>query len=150
MKRIKLLIIPALLFACSEGNYEVEGVKIDSLYSEISLLKNENDSLRNLLQYPSSFEGWYYPPYDGAELLKAGIDNPEEHIKEALRNQPELIPLEPVLGGNMQFIKIDVLSKKWVIAQYEDGHIMGKALYTYDLEKNGRIQFRLLDSVNSD
>lgn len=145
MKGYYVVILLPFIFGCSESKHEKQNIIIDSLRSEVGVLKNGKDSLRQVLQ--NSSNGWFNPAYDGAKLLKEGIENQEEYIKEALRNRPELIPLEPVLGGTMRFVKIDVLSEKWVIAQYEDGHVMGKALYAYELQKDGTIKFKLIDTA---
>lgn len=50
--------------------------------------------------------------------------------------------MDGVLGGTMGFYDSDgirVLGRKWVVADFEDGHKMGKALLTYEVEEKGKI-----------
>ena len=83
-----------------------------------------------------------YPLFFGKKY--DGIEDPEQFIKNQLRNQPEKIPLSPVLGGNMEFRKIDVISEKWLLAIYDDGHVQGKALMEYQLQPNGSVKYTIV------
>ena len=58
-----------------------------------------------------------------------------------MRKHPELIPLDPVLGGEMQFRQVKVLTEDWVLASYDDGHIQGKSIFQYKLQPDGTLQF---------
>lgn len=61
---------------------------------------------------------------------------------------PELIPYDGVLGGTMGFYSRDsvrVLSDRWVLASFEDGHRMGRMLLRYDVTDNG-IVWKVIDS----
>lgn len=69
------------------------------------------------------------------------IENPEEYIADALKKQPEIIPLDPVLGGQMAFRQVKVLTEDWVLAVYDDGHIQGKSIYDYKMQPDGTITF---------
>lgn len=152
MSYSRLLIICFLFsaFGCAEekDSRTIKEELLIDLRSDIDSLKSQNDSLLTVIQQLPSEESWFNPGYDGAEFIRKGIKEPEEYIKKALIEQPELLPAQGVLGGTMHFVKIEVLSEKWVIAQYEDGHVMGKALYSYDLEKDGTISFQLIDAVD--
>lgn len=149
MIRLLIFSLSILILSCNNDmEKNSSSGKIDSLQTQMHILQDEKDSLIQLLQQPSStFEGWFNPSYDGSALLKKGIKDPEEHIVEALKSKPELIPSDAVLGGSMRFVKIDVLSDKWVIAQYEDGHVMGKALFSYEILNDGSVRFKLMDSI---
>jgi len=61
-----------------------------------------------------------------------------------------LIPLQAVLGGTMTFGNIQFLSKEWLIADFDDGHVQGRAIYKYKLNKKGQLEFELLNSIGSE
>ena len=70
-------------------------------------------------------------------------------IKKNLMEHPELIPHEPVLGGTMGFYgpgAINVLNARWVLADYEDGHIAGAMLLEYGISDDGSLTWRVIDS----
>ena len=69
------------------------------------------------------------------------IDDPRKFVISALQQQTEKIPLDAVLGGNMEFRQIEVLTEDWVMAIYDDGHIQGKSIYEYELQPNGKLKF---------
>ena len=107
------------------------------------------DSLQQQVNSRSEVNPWFNPKFDGRAFLKQNIDNPESLIVQSLRDRPELIPLDPVLGGKMRFTDIQVLGSKWVIAKYEDGHIMGRSIYEYQLHSDGTLQFEVLASTRN-
>jgi len=74
------------------------------------------------------------------------VINKDKIIADLLKH-PELIPYEPVLGGEMGFFKENtkVLSDRWVFAYFEDGHIYGYMLLGYSIE-NGIIKWEVIDS----
>ncbi len=96
------------------------------------------------------------PPAGGQELLSPPErrrlqDRLGEHAIAALRNDlmthPELIPVEPSLGGKMGFYdpaQIRILSDRWVMAGFEDGHNAGKLLLRYRID-DGEIRWEVLD-----
>src|SRR5690606_38259454 len=75
------------------------------------------------------------------EALRLTTSDPEQFIDSSLRTTPEAIPLEPVLGGRMTFKNIQVLGDKWVIADYEDGHIIGQSIFSYSWNDDGHLEF---------
>lgn len=79
-------------------------------------------------------------------LAKKGF-SPADLILD-LQDREELIPFEGVLGGVMNFPDphwIHVLTPRWVLAYFEDGHVAGEAFLEYRIE-NGRITWKLLDA----
>ncbi len=123
--------------------------KIDSLNTVISGIKKQVDSLKRATAHVDTVDdfNWYHPDYEGRALQKQGIDQPENFIISALKNRPELIPLDPVMGGSMRFTRVEVLSRQWIIAAYEDGHIMGRTLYRYNVDSDRNITFEIIDST---
>lgn len=122
-------------------NYEqqVEDLKNerDSLILHNGQLKNKLDSITN------ETDSWFDNSTEGKHLLDSGIKNPKEFIINSLKQQPELVPAEPVLGGRMRFTRVQLLGRDCLIAYYEDGHIAGRAIYSFVLE-NGRLNFSMV------
>lgn len=84
-----------------------------------------------------------------SQLKSAGIENPVDFLKKELIKTPELINYDPVLGGNMGFYSKDdifVLSNKWVLAVFEDGHISGAMLLRFRITSDKKIEWKVLDS----
>lgn len=81
-----------------------------------------------------------------AEKVPAAL---RERLIADLQKHNELIPHRGVLGGTMGFYDpqgIRVLGPRWVLADFEDGHIDGRALLVYRIGRDGRIDWRLVDS----
>jgi hypothetical protein len=80
-------------------------------------------------------------------MQRRGIARPEPQLRRDLAAQPELIPHEPVLGGQMHFVPegIHVLNDRWVLATFEDGHIRGQMLLAYDVA-HGNVTWQVIES----
>lgn len=80
-------------------------------------------------------------------MQRRGIARPEPTLVESLLQQPQLIPLEPVLGGEMFFLPqgIHVLNDRWVLAHFEDGHVRGQMLLAYDVAR-GSVTWQVIES----
>ncbi len=149
MKQLFALLLLAALVSCNNKSKNAE------LHSQLELLTAENKNLTNLknqletkidsINNESNF--WYNHSIDGKQLLESGINNPEEYIINALKEKPELIPLKPVLGGQMRFMNIKLLGKNCLIAYYEDGHVGGKTIYSYQF-MNGKLFFEIVKTCS--
>ena len=91
-------------------------------------------------------------PTNNSEILNSlkrqGFTGKLQDIIDDLTEHSELIPFEGVLGGKMGFYNkedIYVLSDKWVLAKFEDGHIGGNMLLRYSV-KNNKISWEVLDA----
>lgn len=82
------------------------------------------------------------------KLERMDIDN-YESIEKDLISKPELISIDGVLGGTMFFTDAHLLNEKWVYATFEDGHIMGSGLYTYEVFSPEEIKWKEIE-VTSD
>lgn len=141
-----------LLSACKESpkstTLEEESSEITTLKYKLLAMEKERDSLLLLLNEASVDTNKWFGSMESRLFKDMGIDNPENYILENLQNNPVLIPLEAVLGGTMFFTNIEVLSTKWIIASYEDGHIMGRSIFTYKINPDTlEIEFGVLDEV---
>lgn len=140
-----LLSIPIVMLTSCNGNDREphrQSAKIDSLQYLLHEQRNLTDSLRDLVER----EKEVIPP---AIFFKQRFGNEEdaaEHVKQALMEQPEMIPLEPVLGGTMEFRKIILLSDIWIMAYYDDGHIEGRSIYDFRLLSGDTVEFELITS----
>ena len=141
MNKCFLLIISIVAFySCNEG-----GIQKDVASGTIDSLKAENDSLKlelsNREQNIQLADTGSYTQSNRSE----GKDQ-KKFVAESLRKKPELIPLAPILGGAMHFGEINVISDDLLIADYEDGHIMGQTLYEYEVLKTGEVKFKAIRS----
>ena len=147
MKKYILISIVFCVLSCAEIDQKPDfsSVKIDSLSNKIEKLKNENSSLRkDLMDKSAETNYWYANDFEGRKLMDQGITNPSEYIASELKAQPEIIPMKAVLGGKMHFLNIQILGREWIIADYEDGHVLGKAIFKYKVGKDGKVDFELI------
>lgn len=120
-----------------DGEMVKTTAKVDSLSRELSRQQQLNDSLLSLREVDQDADN--YPIYFGKEFEE--LEDPENHIIKALKQQEDLIPLKPVLGGTMEFRQIRIISEDWVLAVYDDGHVQGKSIYEYELQDDGEVEF---------
>jgi|SRR5690554_4677117 len=138
------ILMLLLLLGCTDNEAH------ENLQNELQELRIQNDSLMEVVleneknQMASKAPQWYYPETDARELLDSGIENPEEYIKNALLEKTDLIPMDAVLGGTMRFNNIQLLGDQWLIADFEDGHVYGKAILEYNFDKNNTVAFRII------
>jgi hypothetical protein len=87
--------------------------------------------------------------WDIQAMKKKGLHDPINEIIADLKQHRELIPYKGVLGGTMNFYddsKIWVLTKKWVLAYFEDGHVAGYLLLEYEVTQGGKIRWKTVAS----
>lgn len=105
------------------------------------LLAKENEKLKVALRDIPTLD------HSEIELLKDyGLQDPVTGIADNLEKHTELIPYQAVLGGTMRFHKVYVLTTKWVLASFEDGHIVGNMLLEYSVSYGGDITWRIVAS----
>ncbi len=145
MKNLFTFLLIAILFGCSNKAEKAELVsQIESLTAEkdrLTQLKNQLKIKIDSINEESNF--WFDNKLEGKVLFEMGIKNPKEYIINSLMEKPELIPLKPVLGGQMKFMKVKLLSKDCLIAYFEDGHTAGRAIYSYEFG-NGKLNFKIV------
>jgi heme exporter protein D len=93
--------------------------------------------------------GSLLPGKDIGELNKQGLSKREEALAADLMQHRELIPFKGVMGGTMGFYSkndIHVLSSRWVMAFFEDGHIGGHMLLEYAVSPRGEIQWKVISA----
>lgn len=138
MKNILVFCLLIMLGSCGKSTEEQQRVaQIDSLKTEIRELHRALDSLSDQLMKKNYVTKDFSPYFDS-------IPEPEKFILEKLKVKPELIPKKAVLGGTMHFTKVSFINDHLILAEYEDGHIMGRAIYQYKMDKIGNLNFELL------
>jgi hypothetical protein len=152
-----LLIVGFIAIGCKKDVKQTKNLpdkteqltlKNDSLEKEIVLLKSLNDSLIKISQVAENY--WFDKDFNGSHLTRMGITNPEEFVENALRKRADLIPFEAVLGGTMSYGKIQLLGNKWIIADYNDGHIQGRSIYEYRIDDKKAMSFKILTSNDTE
>ncbi|GAB2772461.1 hypothetical protein [Salinimicrobium soli] len=125
--------------SCNDNERELEESKmqLDSLTRELANYKKRSDSLNLLLQKGELAKG--YPVYFNSGFDT--IENPKEFVATQLEKHPDLIPLKAELGGTMAFRDIQVISENWVLATYDDGHVQGRTIYSFEMQPNGELKF---------
>lgn len=141
---LTLLFLAVLACKNEDRDTEQRTAELDSLSTELAKQQEINDSLQYLMEKSEMAAG--YPIFFGRKFDT--IDNPEQYITSALKEQKEIIPLDAVLGGQMEFRQVQVLTEDWVLAIYDDGHVQGKTIFKYELQKDGEIRFSEVVSKN--
>jgi len=87
--------------------------------------------------------------WDIEQMKRKGLKDPAKDIISDLRQHRELIPYKGSVGGTMNFYsesQIWILTKKWVLAYFEDGHNGGYLLLEYEVTKDGKIKWKTVAS----
>lgn len=141
MKKLLFLILLFSIASCQDREVDTsQQDKIDSLESEIAALRSANDTLSEHL-LTKSFLTKDYPAYFDS------IPEPESFVLNNLQESPELIPEDAVLGGTMGFTAVTFINGELLVAEFEDGHNMGKAVYTYRMNKNGDLTYSYIGNI---
>ncbi len=59
----------------------------------------------------------------------------------------DLIQEDGVLVGTMRFTSVIFINGELLVAEFEDGHIMGKAVYTYNVDRNGNLTYSHVGNI---
>ena len=114
------------------------------LFARIEGIKDSLTQCEELLKTQPRLSVWQIQ-----RLKKKGLKDPVKDIVADLMKHNELIPYEGVLGGTMGFRSesdIHVLTPKWVLASFDDGHILGHMLLEYKVSNDGKIFWKVVAS----
>jgi len=147
-------ILCFLVFFCFSCREETKIPTIemtpDSVNRKWAALNAQNDSLIKAVKALHT-NYWFNPESVSVDFFADNnIVDPQIYIDSALRANPQLLPMKGVLGGTMQFDSIQLLSSKWLIADYSDGHIVGKSIYAYKFKRDGTIEFKIIASMKDE
>ena len=141
MKKILVFSLLIMLGSCGKSAEEKQReLEIDSLKTEILELERALDTLSDQLMKKN------YVTKDFSSYFDS-IPEPEKFLLKKLRDKSDLIPKKAVLGGTMHFTSVSFINDHLILAEYEDGHIMGRAIYQYKMDKNGNLKFELLGEL---
>ena len=87
--------------------------------------------------------------WDIRAMQKKGLKDPVNDTVSDLKQNGKLIPYQPSMGGKMNFYdagRIWILTGKWVLAYFEDGHNGGYLLLEYEVAPGGKIIWKILAS----
>jgi hypothetical protein len=141
MKKILVFSLLIMLGSCGKSAEEKQReLEIDSLKTEILELERALDTLSDQLMKKN------YVTKDFSSYFDS-IPEPEKFLLKKLRDKSDLIPKKAVLGGTMHFTSVSFINDHLILAEYEDGHIMGRAIYQYKMDKNGNLKFELLSEL---
>ena len=144
---MKYFLCTSIFFflSCNLKHNSDEAIHISQLVKEKNSYIKEKDSLLlKLSRLENNY--WFQNEYEGEKFKKKGWEDPEKEIETELRKRLDLIPLSAVLGGKMNFERIQLLSNQWIMASYSDGHVSGRALYEFYLNENSRFEFKIFKS----
>lgn len=149
---IAILLVYLVLSIGSQDKIHLLESKIVGIEEFNSVLKHRNDSLSLLIREMRISNA--VPPFldrkQEEELVKKGLQNPVEDLRDDLVADPGLIITSAVLGGQMGFYLregIHILNKRWVFAYFEDGHIAGAMLLRYIIDQKGNIEWEVIDEI---
>ena len=143
---MKYFVCIWLLFflSCKSKENSEQAFLISKLVTEKKQCIQKNDSLLvklNLLE-----NNYWFDSFEKEKFIGIGWENPENKIENALRKRLDLIPLSAVLGGKMDFEKVQLLSNQWILASYSDGHVCGRALYEFNVNNKNQLEFKIFKS----
>lgn len=117
----------------------IAGRNIDQ--KKIDNLSDENNKLREQIKSIS------YGDFTIDRYLERYNTSKEELLLN-LEDNSELISFEGVLGGKMQYFASEssVISSRWVLGYFEDGHIFGYSLLEYKIDDKGEVKWKIIDS----
>ena len=133
LSTLLVALIVGLVFQCIRL-----GGKLREVEQELEGLSVKSKTLTNV----SLLHSW-----DITKLKKAGLSDPEKDLIADLMHHRELIPYDGVMGGTMGFYSkqdIHILTSRWILASFEDGHIGGHMLLEYRVHPAGEIHWGVI------
>ena len=122
-------------------HYQDGGLKAKEMLSTLKFLEKKESLSENQI---ITLYSWKID-----DLKEQGLTDPINDLKSDLIKHPELIPYKSVLGGTMGFYSKDniwILTEKWVLALFEDGHVGGHILLEYTVSDKGEISWKVIGS----
>lgn len=157
---IYLGVIVLLVLGLSAGAWYFQGATVDgrSAHEALTQLQAEVERLRQPQSAPP--QQAQQPPQPGPsgptsklteseerELKELGLKNPAADLVASLEKRTDLVPAGGVLGGTMSYRGSDrwVITRHWVFADADDGHIAVQVLLRYEVKPGGQISWEILD-----
>lgn len=145
-KHTLVLLIIGLLLSCKGPKQKDDLNEAPKLETDsMNVLSNKPDTLTQVTVATKNESNYWFSNADKADLKHRGIADPEKNLIESLDSNAKLIPYPGVLGGKMHFGKISLLGNRWAVADFDDGHIIGRMLLKYTIQKDSSIRWKVID-----
>lgn len=141
LHHLSLLIISLFLFAACNSEVPSPEEQLDDLDSLERVIKSQKVEIEQISQASDPIN-----TFQLKILRQKGLENPHETLLSDLQNKREMITYEGVLGGQMQFRNVYLLTSKWLMAEFDDGHIQGYALMEYTINDPDDIEWKVIDA----
>jgi hypothetical protein len=110
-------------------------------------LKTDTTKLKTIIGYSGMVLG--LPPGEIQKLKKKGLANPgADIVYDLVKNRGFILP-SAYLGRDVGFrfkSNVQILSSRWVLADFDDGEMSGKILLEYSVASGGRISWRIVNT----
>jgi|688.fasta_scaffold455752_2 hypothetical protein len=147
---IYISFIIIIVFYSSCKNENPSSITTSTLIDSIERLHIQVDSIsKTNLDGGGEMDYWKLSGDNYIALKQRGVSDPTIFVSDHLSNKPDLIPFDPTLGGRMAFTRITIVGNNWAMARFEDGHIGGEMLLSYQLVGDS-IRWKILDAHLSD
>ncbi|MFO7608257.1 MAG: hypothetical protein R6X35_03530 [Candidatus Krumholzibacteriia bacterium] len=136
---LSMMALGSLLSSCANNRQEREAqlvAQIDSLQALIATTGITRE------EWDQRARPVLVNEFQIRELEKKGLADPLVDVAEDLRSHPELLPNDavPAVGGKFGFYDpegIHLLTTKWVLAAFDDGHRGGHMLLEFAVQDTG-------------
>ena len=148
MRLLASLALMIIIASCSNRT-ELQAFeeKLSSTEKELADVKTSRDSLELLCNsLKAENENWFNPMYGEFHIPGSGISEKRKSVELLLEKNNSLIPVRGSLGGTMKFTNFKILTSSWVIADFEDGHNIGRSLLQLG-NTNGSLTLKIFDSI---
>lgn len=139
------LAIVVVWWQLAEKRAREESYRADRAGEQIRAMENSLRALRRGLPPPPVRVARTVSDVWLRELKHQGVSDPLREIPASLARHPELIPFKGVEGGSMGFYDqkgMVVLDGPWVLAPFEDGHVLGYGVFEYSVGPGGRLSWK--------
>lgn len=110
-------------------------------------LLQETQRLRTVMNYSGMMLG--LPESETLALRERGLkDPPVDIVCDLIENKGFILPKE-YMGREIGFRfrnSVQILTSRWILADFDDGRLKGKVLLEFNIGDNGRIVWRIIDS----
>jgi len=146
--------LPWLIVAILSLAVLVLAVKLNRSHAALQACEQESAALREQLDVANmapliQSRRMVQPSLSEFELhrlQRKGLRDPVFELLQDLTSRTDLVPAKAFFSGTMHILPGEsyVLTDRWVLAGFEDGHVRGNLWLEYDVGQDGRISWRVL------
>lgn len=147
------LLLVIFQYANAKRIFEGQNTKLEKYKTKIDTLKNSVHVLENEILELSHFNAaknedaisyFENDGFDTSELIPYIKD--ELYNSNLVKGQHPLVPYASSEGRKLLINTVKLLNHKWIIADFSDGEYWGEIFLTYDVNKNKKVTFTLVES----